>query len=355
MSSRDLTLSMKLYADASRFVAGLTGAEGGVRRFTTSTKREFDALKSTLGTVEGKLASLGVTVGATAAIMQSARMDKSLTQIGQTAGASEQDVAKLRKELFRMSKETGQNLDDLQSGFNNAVQSGLNFKEALPVIDAVNKAVAVTGASADVLTSALTVASTAYSLDRQKPKVALGLLDRMTVAGRLGNAELENLSAIFGRIGPTAASAGLGFDKTLGFIESLSMIERQPERLATLADSTLRIFTNMRYMKDAQKGTGIKFFDTDGSRRDPLTVIAEIKKQYDNLATDKQRALFMQKSFGHADLDSIKGMRVFLSGNTLSNWKNFTAQAGNAGGILQKDMDNAINNAIDQTGRLKAS
>lgn len=355
MSSRDLTFSMKLYADASRFVAGFTQGEVGVKKLTSTAKREFDALKSTLGSVEGKLATLGVTIGTTAAIMQSARMDKSLTQIGQTAGASESEVFKLRKELFRMSKETGQNLDDLQQGFNNAVQAGLMFGEALPVIDATNKAVAVTGAQADVLTGALTVAATAFNFDLSKPGQALILLDKMTVAGRLGNAELENLSGIFSRIGPNAAAAGFTFDQTLAFVEGLSMIERQPERLSTLADSTLRLFTNLRYMRDAQKATGVQFFADDGSRRDGAEVIAEIKQQYDKLNTEKERALFIQKAFGKADMDTIKGMRISLAGDMLSTINRFDSTIGKAPGTIIKDVPNAINNAVDQVGRLKSA
>ena len=353
MSSRNLSLSMKLYADTAKFVSGLVSGERGVRSFTGGIKREFEALKGVMNSVEGKLASVGVSVGAVATIIQSARMDKSLSQIGQTAGASKADVAGLRAELFRMSSETGQNVDDLKQGFNNAVQSGLRFEEALPVLDAVNKTMAVTGANADSLTGSLSVASTAFDFDLAKPQMAATLLDKMTVAGRLGNAELESLSSIFSRVGPNAAAAGLGFDKTLAFIEGLSQIERQPERLATLADSTLRLFTNLKYMKDAQKATGVKFFDADGSRRDAMAVFADLRNQYEKLGTEKERALYVQKAFGNADLDTVKGMRVVLSGDMLGNISGFFNQIDKAGGSIARDLPAAISNAVDQTGRLK--
>lgn len=353
--NRDLTLTAKLYADASRMTAGLLNGERGVKRFASTAKREFESLKNSVTSVEGKLASLGVTIGVTASIIQSAKLDKSLTQIGQTAGASEADVGGLRKELFRMSQETGQGVDDLKDGFNNAVQSGLRFNEALPVIDATNIAMAVTNASADRLTSSLTVASTAYQFDLTKPKMALNILDQMTVAGRLGNAELENLSGIFSRVGPGAASAGLGFNQTLAFIEGLSQIERQPERLATLADSTLRLFNNLRNMKDAQKATGVKFFNADGSRRDAMAVIADIKQQFDKLDTDKKRAVYIQKAFGQADLDTIKGMRVLLAGDMVNTINGFAKQIQDAGGTLERDLPQAISNAVDQVGRLKTA
>jgi TP901 family phage tail tape measure protein len=351
----ELTLAMKLQADASRMVSGLLNGERGIKKFTSTAKREFESVKNSVTSLEGKMASLGVTIGVTASIMQSARLDKSLTQIGQTAGAAESEVSGLRKELFTMAQETGQSVDDLKDGFNNAVQSGLRFNEALPVIDATNKAMAVTNASADRLTSSLTVASTAYSFDLKKPRQALTILDQMTAAGRLGNAELENLSDIFGRVGPGAASAGMGFTQTLAFIEGLSQIERQPERLATLADSTLRLFNNLNYMKDAQKATKVKFFDADGSRRDALEVIADIKKEYDKLDTEKDRALYIQKAFGKADLDTIKGMRILLSGEMLNTINGFGKRIEQAGGTLERDLQNSISNAVDQVGRLKGA
>lgn len=354
MSNRDLSLALRLYTDASRFVAGLTQAKGGVRSFTQGARQEFEAFKGSIGSVRGQLAQLGLSVGAVATAVQSARMDKGLTQIGQTAGVSKAEVAALRGELFRMAGETGQQVDDLKLGFDNAVQSGLNFREALPVIGATNKAMAVTGASADRLTASLTVASTAYDFDLSKPGMALGLLDKMTVAGRQGNAELQNLSDIFGRVGVNAASGGMGFEKTLAFIEALSLVERQPERLATLADSTLRLFTNLNYMKDAAQATGVRFFDSKGARRDPIETLKDIKRQYDALTTDKDRALFVQKAFGKADLDTIKGLRTLLGGDMLNKVGQFERTIRDAGGTIQRDLPEAISNAVDQTGRLKA-
>lgn len=353
MSNRDLSLALRLYADSARFVAGLTQAGGSVSRFAKGAKREIDVLKGAMGSLQGQLATLGISVGAIATAAQSARMDKSLTQIGQTAGMSRSEVEQLRGELFRMAGETGQSVDELQTGFNSAVQSGLNFREALPVIESVNKAVAVTGANADRLTAGLTVAGAAFDFDLSKPGLALTLLDKMTVAGRLGNAELENLSDIFARVGVNAASAGMSFDKTLGFIETLSQVERQPERLATLADSTLRLFNNLAYMKAAAAATGVKFYTSKGDRRDPLAVLKDIKEKYDALKTEKERDLYVGKAFGQADLDTIKGLKTLLGSDTLSKATSFTDAIGKAGGTLDRDLVDAIHNAVDATGSLK--
>lgn len=354
MSNRDLSLGLRLYTDSARFVAGLTQADSKVQSFGRSARREFDALKSTLGSVQGQLAQMIGGLGSVAIAAQSARMDKSLTQIGQTAGVSRAEVEKLRAELFRMAGETGQSVDDLQAGFNVAVQSGLKFRQALPVIDATNKAMAVTGATATQLTSALGVAATAFDFDLSKPQQAELLLDKMTVAGRLGNAELQNLSDIFARVGVNASSAGMGFDKTLAFIEALSMAERQPERLATLADSTLRLFTNANYMKNAQRTTGVKFYDAKGERREADAVLKDIKTKFDKLKTTESRDNFISAAFGQTDQETIKGLRTLFSGNDLAKISESIKQIAGAGGTIAGNLPDAISNAIDQTGRLKS-
>lgn len=347
-----MKLFLELIANASGFKTELNSSKSAVARFARGAKGELDALRGAFGSVQGQLASLGISIGAVKIMMDSARLDKSLTQIGQTAGEGTGKVGALRAELFALSRESGQGVEDLRDGFNSLIQSGLDMKESKETLKGINTAMAVTGATAQTLASGLTVAATAYDFDLSKPGMALDMLDKMTVAGRLGNAELENLSDIFARVGVNSASAGMGFEKTLAFIEGLSMVEHNPERLATLADSTMRVFTNLRYMSAAQKGTGVKFFDAKGARRDALDVLGDIKKKYDTLTTEQERALFIQKAFGHADLDTIKGIRTMLQGDALFKVREFSDNIEKAGGTLKRDFSEATRNLIDQTGML---
>jgi TP901 family phage tail tape measure protein len=351
---KDMIVRLIFNGDASRMNAVLRQSGSRLKSFGGVARREFDRIRSAANSLQGKLAALGMSVGAALLVKQSAELDKSLTRIGQTAGESRVGVTGLRREFFRMAKETGQSVENLKAGFDNAVQAGLNFKEALPVTDAVNKAMAVTGATADQLASGLTVAATAFRFDLARPGQALILLDKMTAAGRQGNAELENLSSIFSRVGVNAARAGMGFDQTLGFIEGLSLLERNPERLSTLADSTLRLFTNLQYLNRAQKVTGVRFFDAAGSRRDPLAVLSDIKKKYDALKTSQQKEAFMGAAFKGVDLDTIKGLQALLSGDMLSRVARMNNEIGGAAGTITRDMKDALDNSIDQTGRLKA-
>lgn len=353
--SSPLTLAGRLTLDPSSWRRGLADGQRQTRTFAGAVRREMGELSRFLSGTTAKLAAYGGGFALGVQFVKSAGLDKTLTQIGQTAGATQQQIRALRGEIFTMAADTGRATDDLVDGFNILVQSGLQWNESRETLKAINATMAVTGAQADTLAGSLGVASTAFQFDLSKPKLALGILDRMTVAGRLGNAELENLGSIFSRVGVNAKGAGFGFDQTLAFIEGLSMIERQPERLATLADSTMRLFTNARYMAAAQKASGIRFFDkATGDRRDPLKILADFKTKVDAMKTDAQREGFLSKAFGNADQDTIKGLRTLLSGNSLAKVNEFTQQIGEAGGTIARDLPAAISNAVDQTGRLKA-
>lgn len=353
--SSNLTLALRLLLDSNSMQRGLTHASGGIKRFAGFARNEIDSLKASFNSLTGKLASLGVSLSVAQQVMKSAKLDQSLTQIGQTAGASKAQVTGLRAELFNLATQTGKNVEDLQQGFNNLVQSGMSWDAARSTIKDINIAMAVTGASADTLSGALGVAAQAFDFDLSKPGMALQLLDKMTVAGRLGNAELEGLSDVFARIGVNAKTAGMNFDQTLAFTETLSLVERAPERLATLADSTLRLFSNANYRKEATAATGVQFFNKDKSQRDPALVFKDLKAKYDKMTNDQDRAALMSAAFGKADLDTQKGLRTLFSGDMLAKSREFGKSITDASGTLKKDTTDALNNAVAQVGRVKAA
>lgn len=351
--STNYVVGVRIDGNAASYLRATQQAQQGTRSFANATRAEFQRLKSFMQSYQGQLASLGLGVGLVQTQKNAALLEKKLTQVRLTAGMTAAEQTEAYKTMFSLVKKNGGVIEDTVAGFNNLVQAGLKYKEAMEATKAVSLAKAVTGANEDSLSGALTVGSANFGLDLSKVGVATTMLDQMTVAGRLGNAELENLSSIFPRVAQRAQSAGMGFEKTLAFIEGLSQIERQPERLATLADSTLRLFTNAHYAKDAEKATGVRFFAKDGSRRDGIAVLEDMRKGFVKLNTDAQRFQYISKAFGKADLDTQRGIFALLSGKGLENIRKFEEEIKNAGGTLKKDLPTAIANAADQSSRLK--
>ena len=204
-------------------------------------------------------------------------------------------------------------------------------------------------------TPVMSVAAQAFKFDLADVKTATLVLDQMTQAGFAGNAELEDLASIFGRVGNSAKNAGMDFTQTLAFIERLSLVERQPERLATLVDSTLRLFTNNNYLKDAAKATGVKFYDAKGEKRAAVDVLKDIRERYKHFKTDAARDKAFASAFGKTDLDTQRGLRILLDGNTLEDIGKMNADIKDAGGTIEKNLPDAIKNSVDQVGRLKAA
>ncbi|KMQ72825.1 phage tail tape measure protein [Marinobacter subterrani] len=338
--------------------------EGSMRQLATNGSRQMSRLQRatsglgrTLESLGGKYAAmLGGAAAGYAGIrvaVESAKLDKQLIQIRQTAGATVEQSRLLREELHRMSEETGQSLGSLLNGFNSLIQAGQTWDQALATIMAINPAMAVTGANAEVLASAVGVAGEAFKFDLSDPKTAVMLIDKMTAAGRAGNAELEDLSSIFARVGVNAKAAGLDFSDTLGLIEQLSMTERNPERLATFMDSTLRVFTNSKYMMNAQKATGVRFYNAEGDRRAAFDVLEDISSRYQEMGSELQKDRFVAKAFGDADLDTIKGMRTLLSEGAIASARAKTDVITSSAGTISKDLDEALSNSLDQVARLK--
>lgn len=327
--------------------------ERATRSFVSMAQREFSKLREFARSWQGQMAGLGASVGFAQIQRNAAQLERTLTQVRLTAGMSAQEQTEAYKTMFDMVKRNGGVIENVVTGFGSLVNAGLKYKEAIKATEAINMATAVTGADERVLANALTVGAANFNFDLAKTGVAIEMLDKMTASGRLGNAELENLSNIMPRVAAGTQRAGMGFDKTLAFLQALSMTEKQPERLATLADSTTRLFTNMRYAKDAEKATGVAMFNQDGSRRDAVQVLEDMRKKYLALTSDAQRFNFMGAAFGSTDLDTQRGIQALLSGELLAKIREFEQITKNSGGLLNKDLETATNNAVIQASRLK--
>ncbi|MFF3705014.1 phage tail tape measure protein, partial [Pseudomonas qingdaonensis] len=240
-------------------------------------------------------------------------------------------------------------------GFDTLIASGLSYDKAKVSSEAIAQATAVTGADSGILAKALVTGSSAFDIDLSKPGAAVDILQKMIVAGRLGNAELENLSSIFPKIGQDAKSAGMSMAQALSFVETLSLIELEPDRLGTLAQSTLRAFNNGAYRKSVTENTGVEFFNKDKSLRNTQDVFTDLQRKYKALKNDKDRAKFMDVVFGKMDQDTQKGVKAFLSGDRLENFASNTTEINGAKGVIDKDLADNMNSSTAVGTRMKAT
>ncbi|PMY49105.1 MULTISPECIES: phage tail tape measure protein [Pseudomonas] len=326
-----------------------------LKRLAGGVRDEFNRLKGIGQTAQGKLAGLGIGVGVGAGLTGSAKLDRSLIRTQQTAGMTNAEREEWRNEGFRIAKKYGLDRTDVDSGFNTLIASGVNYGASKTTSDAIGQATAVTGADSAVLGKAVVAGASAFNLDLNKAGVALDLLQKMTVAGRQGNAELENLADLFPKIGGAAQAAGMSLAQALAFTETLSTVELQPERLGTLAESTLRVFSNKTYRDQVTKASGVKFFDAKGASRNPEDVFADLKRKYDKMQTDEQRAKFMGTVFKGMDQDTVRGMRIMLTGDKNETFKRQAKEIQGAKPIFESDLKDNVESATGAGARMKAT
>ncbi|NMY21130.1 phage tail tape measure protein [Pseudomonas sp. WS 5410] len=326
-----------------------------LKTIAMGVRQEFDRIKGLGGSMHGQLAGVGVGVGVLSGMKANADLERGLIRTKQTADMSGEQKEDWKKEGFRIATANGISREDVDRGFNTLIASGVNYDAARMTADAIGQTTAVTGADSAVLGKAVVSGASAFNLDLNKAGTALDLLQKMTVAGRLGNAELENLADLFPKLGGAASAAGMSLSQALAFTETLSTVEMQPDRLGTLAESTLRIFTNKQYRDRITQTTGVGFFNKDGSSRNPQDIFGDLKGKYDKLATDEMRAKFMGVVFKGMDQDTVRGSRIMMTGNRLDTFGSQTKELHESAPVIARDLKENTESASGVAGRMKAT
>lgn len=326
-----------------------------LKTIATGVRQEFNRIKSLGSSAQGQLAGLGLGIGVVTGLTGNAQLDRQLIRTKQTADMTPEQKAEWRNEGWRIAKDYGVNREDVDSGFNTLIASGVNYEAAKKTADAIGQSTAVTGADSAVLGKAVVAGASAFNVDLNKDGAALDLLQKMTVAGRLGNAELENLADLFPKIGGAASAAGMSMAQALAFTETLSTVEMQPDRLGTLAESTLRVFSTKQYRDQVTKTSGVGFFTEDGRSKNPEEVFGDLKRKYDAMKTDEQRAKFMGLVFKGMDQDTVRGMRIMLGGDRLNTFSKQSKEIAGAAPVIGLDLKENTDSTSGTAARVKAT
>lgn len=348
-------LLVRIVANARGYVAGMGQAASATQRFGAAARAELGHLKEFASSIQGQLAGLGLVVGLGQLTKDAAVFERDMRQMQVALGAGRDEMESWRREAYDNQKRYGALVSDQKALADSLAASGLDLDAIRAAATPVSKTLAVAKTNADQLGKALGVAREQFGVDISDSRTAALLLDKMVVAGRMGNAELENLPDIFARVGGRAKEANFTLEQTLALTEALSKSEPQADRLATLVDSTLRMFTNGKYMQDATKATGVRFFDSHGARRNPLDVIKDIKIAYDKLTTEAARHNFIDAAFGKTDMDTQRGLKKALEDGTLESVNRMHSAIQSAGGTIDRDLTEAMDNAVTQANRLKGA
>lgn len=326
-----------------------------IKSVAAATRSEFGRVKSMMSGVNGHLAGAGLGIGVGLSVASSAKYDRRMIQLGQTADMSPAQNEEMRKEIFRVSKSYGNDPDTILSGAEALLAGGLSPKAAKSSIDAIGQASALRNADPTILAGAGMAAKEAYGFDLENPATMLDILQKMTIAGDAAKAELTDLGDIFSKVGGNANAAGFKFHQSLGLIEALSNVEPNAENLRTMTGNFLSVFNTGTYQQQVSKTTGVEFFNKDKSRRDPFEVIADLRKKYDKMPDDKSRASFFNVVFKSMDRDAVTAWRWMLTGDRQSNMIDISGKVHNAAPVFNQQLKENTGSATGTAGRMRAT
>ena len=101
--------------------------------------------------------------------------------------------------------------------------------------------------------------------------------------------------------------------------------------------------------------TGVRLYDKNGTRRNPLDILKDIRTRYQTFTTDKERDLRFGQLAEGMDQETITGLRLLLRDGIIENIQSFSNQIADSRGLLNSELASSIDNAVDQVSRLKAA
>lgn len=205
------------------------GTQRVVKNVAAFSRQEAQQLRS-LGSVARSAATM-FNLGSHG-LSGTAAMDRQLIRLQQSGGLSVAQRENWRDESARIARTYGLQRADVDGGFATLLGGGLNFSAARKAADALGQTSAVTGTDSAILGQALLSGAGAFGVDLNQDGAALGLLQQMTVAGRMGGPGFERLAELLPQVGSSAADAGLSIAQTLALLSSLPNESQLSARIA---------------------------------------------------------------------------------------------------------------------------
>ncbi len=347
MSDKKWTLFLEIMAGNRSLQDAVRSSQSSVSKFKAQAKRDIDSVGRAWNSAMGKAAAIGVGLGVGKLMIDSAKLERSLTRTALSSGRTKEEAKGMKEEIESLGIKTGQSSESLEQAFKTMVSLTGSWDVAKQSLAAVNTAMAVTDVSAEGLGQSLAIASEAFHIDLNKPQAASDLLNKMAAMGK-GAGGLSNVAKMFSEISLRASMAGMGADSALQFIGMIGNVTKNPAQMDAVAESTLRMFTNIRALGRMR---GVKIFDDSGKQRDPLLILKEVGDVYKKLG-DKDQARLLNKLF-NGDARAMMGLQAVFNSGALDKLAELKKNMDSSTGGLEKKGSEGLNNMVDQAARLK--
>ncbi len=196
-----------------------------------------NSLKNTAKSFLGsKLAIGALSVALTGLIVDYAKFETRITDVGNLLGSSRKEIQAMGKDLIALSKTIPTSTQDLAESLFDVVSAGIPAAKSMEFLEVAAKLATAGVTTTKVAVDGLTSVMNAYGLEADK---ATEISDKFFAAQVKGKTTIEQLSKSIGRVAPIAAATGISIDEMLGSLAALTTQGIKTEEAATGIRATL--------------------------------------------------------------------------------------------------------------------
>lgn len=210
MAERELAILIRARDLASKTIRAVNKELGKTGSIAAKGAKTAAGNIAKLGTVAGGV----VVAGIGASVKAAADFESQLNTINTVAGKTPDELAAIGKSIRQIARDTGTPLEELTAGFYDLVSAGVAADQAQRVLASSNR-LAIGGlASAAEGVDLITTAMNSYGVAAdQQGAASERFADVFAKAIERGKVNASELAASFSKVGPLAASMGVGIEE----------------------------------------------------------------------------------------------------------------------------------------------
>lgn len=294
------SLMVKIGADVDQAVKGLKDTDDAFERNKKSAEGFDKAL--TRASIVGT-AALGAM--GTAAIFTAAEFEKGLDQVGAVSGATEADLARLRKEALAIGADTAFGAGQALAAMEELAAGGRSVEQIL--VEARASADLAAAGNYNLADSARTVATT-MDIWRTDQLQTNEVINRLAGAANVSRFGVEDMAQAIAMGGGAAAIAGVDFaDFTTTIALTAAAFSSGSDAGTSFKTFVAALPGNSKEAKDAIKALGLEFFDASGNMRSMAEITDELRLKLGPLS-EEQQIVALKTIFGNDAMRTAAGL-----------------------------------------------
>jgi len=250
-------------------------------------------------------------------------VDKALREINVLLNLTDKDLSSFGGNLFDISRKTATGFDVVSKAALEFSRQGLSVNDTLAATQAALNLTRLSGLDSAKAVDALT---TAYNSFNKEGLTRAEITDRLAAVDAVAATSAGGLAEGIGRVGSTAADAGVQFNQLLGLIAAGKQITGRSESVVGNALKT--VFTRLERNKVRDVlGDVIDLQDSDGG----VEVLQKIADKYDTLSRS-QKSFIGESVAGVFQINQFKAIMSDLN-NEVGVYNTSMKAAANSTGI----------------------